>query len=500
MDFIDGQTLAEILWQTSGQKLTVEEVLFIAEQLCSVLGYLHARQPSIIFRDMKPANVMMTLNKDHLYLIDFGIARFFKPGQLRDTLAFGTAGYAPPEQYGGQTTERSDIYSLGATLHQLLTGLDPSRLKIPFSFPSIRAANPQTPPLLEELIMQMVQYDPVKRPASTLAIKRELQLVKHALQQMPLTQNVRNLKEITSPTITVMSKPRKETTLYVYRKHTDSVHGVTWAPDGKHIASCGRDKTVHVLNTAAGDNILIYKNHLSYVYAVAWSPDGTRIASTSFGNVHVWDVTNSNNCTFYHGHSFWVYAVAWSPGGMHLVTGGADGEAHLWDACTGDIICRYQGFSRVVKAIAWSSATSVVCGCEDTTLCSWDTATESTPVFYQGHKREVSSVAWSPDNTKIVSASGDKTVKIWGTNTGNTLYTYQGHAKEVYAVAWSPDGSRIASAGEDKTVHVWDAFTGNTLYIYQGHTKEVYAVAWSPDGSRIASAGEDKTVHVWQAL
>src|SRR6266699_1400755 len=128
MDFIEGETLEERLNKEPEGHLSVEETQQIGVQLCTVLGYLHSRQPPIIFRDLKPANVMMTLD-GHLYLIDFGIARHFKPGQAKDTIAFGSPGYAAPEQYGkAQTTARSDIYSLGANLHQLLTGIDLHKL------------------------------------------------------------------------------------------------------------------------------------------------------------------------------------------------------------------------------------------------------------------------------------------------------------------------------------------------------------------------------------
>ena len=146
MEFIDGDALAEILQQAGGQGLLVEEVLLIAEQLCSVLYYLHSHQPPIIFRDLKPANVMITSTGDHLYLIDFGIARIFKPAQLQDTLAFGTPGYAPPEQYGGGTTERSDIFSFGVTLHQLLTGFDPVQAMPHYRYPPVQLLNPHVPP------------------------------------------------------------------------------------------------------------------------------------------------------------------------------------------------------------------------------------------------------------------------------------------------------------------------------------------------------------------
>src|SRR6266700_3284006 len=124
MDFIEGETLEQYLDRKLNGCLPLAEVLAIGIQLCTVLNYLHTREPAIIFRDLKPANVMRTPS-GHLYLIDFGIARHFKPGQTADTIALGSPGYAAREQYSKaqtQTTPRSDIYSLGATLHQLLTG------------------------------------------------------------------------------------------------------------------------------------------------------------------------------------------------------------------------------------------------------------------------------------------------------------------------------------------------------------------------------------------
>src|SRR5438045_5310926 len=154
MDYIEGETLEAYLAKM-GSKLPVEKVLNIGIQLCSVLDYLHTRQPSIIFRDLKPANVMLTTG-DHIFLIDFGIARHFKPGQAKDTSALGSSGYAAPEQYGKmQTTPRADIYSLGATLHQLLTGNDPA--DAPFQFASLQLSSHPTLSRLDNLIIQMIE-------------------------------------------------------------------------------------------------------------------------------------------------------------------------------------------------------------------------------------------------------------------------------------------------------------------------------------------------------
>ena len=187
MDFIAGETLEEYQSKTPKGHLPLSEALDIGMQLCLVLDYLHSQQPPIVFRDLKPANIMRTPT-GQLYLIDFGIARYFKPGQAKDTVALGSHGYAAPEQYGkAQTTPRADIYSLGAVLHQLLTARDPS--EAPFRFQPLRPKSHSEPGSLntgmvdvlvnklETLITSMLAMDVNKRPPDVARVKQELHVI-----------------------------------------------------------------------------------------------------------------------------------------------------------------------------------------------------------------------------------------------------------------------------------------------------------------------------------
>ncbi|TMF41630.1 MAG: serine/threonine protein kinase, partial [Chloroflexi bacterium] len=125
MQYIEGETLEDYLKRAKGGHLPLKQVRAIGVQLSKVLYYLHAQTPSIIFRDVKPANIMRT-RRGRLYLIDFGIARHFNPNKKRDTGPLGSPGYAAPEQYGrAQSTAQTDIYGLGVTLQTLLTGKEP---------------------------------------------------------------------------------------------------------------------------------------------------------------------------------------------------------------------------------------------------------------------------------------------------------------------------------------------------------------------------------------
>lgn len=139
-----------------------EKVIKIGRQLCEVLQYLHQMSPPIIYRDMKPANVMVRSNGD-VMLIDFGTARYFKEGKLADTISLGTLGYAAPEQFGGmsQTDARTDIYGLGVTLYRLITDMNPS--EPPYEIKPIREINPALSKALEYIIVKATQRDPNER-------------------------------------------------------------------------------------------------------------------------------------------------------------------------------------------------------------------------------------------------------------------------------------------------------------------------------------------------
>lgn len=151
MDYIEGESLDKILSEYGAQP--EERVVEWAKQLCDALSYLHSQKPPIIYRDMKPANVMLK-PEGNIKIIDFGIAREYKEQNLSDTTVLGTKGYAPPEQYSGQTDPRSDIFALGMTMHHLLTGIDP-RNGEPYA--PVRQWNPELSEGIEIIIDRCVE-------------------------------------------------------------------------------------------------------------------------------------------------------------------------------------------------------------------------------------------------------------------------------------------------------------------------------------------------------
>ena len=160
MDYIQGNSLNRALEEFGAQPQ--EMVIEWAKQLCDVLGYLHSRTPAIIYRDMKPANVMLKPD-GNIMLIDFGTAREYKEKNLADTTCLGTVGYAAPEQFGGmgQTDARTDIYCLGATLYHLVTGMNPC--EPPYEIKPIREINPTLSSGLERIILKCTQRNPEDR-------------------------------------------------------------------------------------------------------------------------------------------------------------------------------------------------------------------------------------------------------------------------------------------------------------------------------------------------
>lgn len=187
MDYIEGESLDRVLKDYGAQNEAL--VLDWAKQIASVLHYLHEQQPPIIYRDMKPANIILTPS-GVIKVIDFGIAREYKQENSEDTTILGTKGYAPPEQYGQRQTDgRTDIYALGMTLHHLLTNIDPRQ--IDYQYVPIRLINEQLSISTEQIIDKCTALNPEERYQTALELLYDLE---HPELVMKTAQKQRKIK------------------------------------------------------------------------------------------------------------------------------------------------------------------------------------------------------------------------------------------------------------------------------------------------------------------
>lgn len=200
MDLIEGENLDQVIKRRG--KIPESEVREWLSQLCDVLSYLHSREPKIIFRDLKPSNVMLTKDNE-IKLIDFGIARSFKNYKNSDTVYYVSEGFSPPEQYGtGQSDERSDIYSLGALLYSLLIGGKP-KIK-DFKFESLKKYI-EISDELDNVIMLATDFIPENRPSN---VKEFMNLLNSSCNVSEIKSTIDNNVELQKEE-SEYTKPRK---------------------------------------------------------------------------------------------------------------------------------------------------------------------------------------------------------------------------------------------------------------------------------------------------
>ncbi|GJQ37523.1 MAG: serine/threonine-protein kinase [Anaerolineales bacterium] len=238
LEFIQGRDLEAVINDADGFLLE-DQVINWAIQLCDVLAYLHNHKPEpIIFRDMKPSNVIINHNGD-VVLVDFGIAKTFQTG-IKGTM-IGTEGYSPPEQYRGDATPLADIYALGATLHHVLTRRDP-RLEPPFTFAErpVRRINPNTSIELEAVVNTALQYNPTERFQTADAMKDAL---------MGVARKTGVLEKLTS---TALPTPVSSGVKPVWDfKCEDEIRGTPTLHQGILYVGC-YDNNLYALNAADG--------------------------------------------------------------------------------------------------------------------------------------------------------------------------------------------------------------------------------------------------------
>jgi len=172
MDYVEGKDLKTVLESYEGKAIPEDTVIDWAIQILDILEYLHNQSPPIIYRDLKPANIMLKDSDNRLVLIDFGLARTINPDSDSTKTTAGTYAYAPMELFQGKPELRTDLYSLGATMHCLLTGQKP---EAPFSFEPVKTLNPSVSKEVEEIVMKSLEMEAVNRYKNAEEMKAVLQ-------------------------------------------------------------------------------------------------------------------------------------------------------------------------------------------------------------------------------------------------------------------------------------------------------------------------------------
>ncbi|HWN70797.1 MAG TPA: protein kinase, partial [Haliangium sp.] len=281
--------------------------------------------------------------------------------------------------------------------------------------------------------------------------------------------------------------------------HTDAVWSASFSPDGTHIVSASRDKTVRVWRSDGTGEPLILCGHSDQVYSASFSPDGARIVSASRDKtVRVWRSDGTGQPLILRGHTDAVWSAEFSPDGALIVSASADKTVRVWRS---DIIAEplvLRGHQNEVFS-AWFTpdGSHIVSASSDRTVRVWRTDGIGLPEVLRGHDDEVTSAQSSPDGIHILSSSSDETMRVWRSDGAGEPLVLRGHDDGVYAASFSPDGARIVSASRDKTVRVWRSDGVGEPLVLRGHDDEVTSASFSPDGSRIVSASWDKTVRVW---
>jgi WD40 repeat protein len=311
----------------------------------------------------------------------------------------------------------------------------------------------------------------------------------------------------------VEKKARFPVLLQTIKGHTSGIYYVVFAPDGKHIATCGRDKIVRLWEHGSGKQVHTYEGNTESVYSVAFSPDGATLAAAGEDRkVRLYQTASGKLLHTCEGHTADVYHVGFNPTGDLLVSTGSDHTVRLWDPKTGKEIKHFEGHTDRVLGLAFTpdgGRLVTSCGTRNAGADNggevkvWDLA-GGREVFSLTEKGQgVLTVAISADGKRLAGACLDGKVRLWELATGKLVLELTGHSTEiadrdktvdVYSVAFSPDGRFLASCSGDwnsdrtGTVRLWDLATGKEAANLAGFNAPIWRVAFSPDGKRLAAS------------
>jgi WD40 repeat protein len=268
--------------------------------------------------------------------------------------------------------------------------------------------------------------------------------------------------------------------------HEGYVNQVAFSPDGKLLASVGRDSLVHLWNTATGKETHRLKGHPHDVFSVAFAPDGKTVASGCDSSIRLWDAATGKE--LWNLSVFRVEALAFSPDGKALASG-CHTQVCLWNASTGKKLRELLGHDEKVTAVAFSrDGQTLASGSLDRTIRVWDLATGKERLPLPGHKTLVTALAYAPDGK--VLATGDKVGQavLWDPATGKALQQLDRDGTDpIAAIRFSPDGKRLAAGGFNRPLQCWDPATGKLIHREESRPSfYLLTLTFAPDGRLLA--------------
>ena len=559
MEFVKGESITEFC---DTRKLSIAERLRLFERVCEAIQHAHLR--GIIHRDIKPSNVLafeMAGEAPGLKVIDFGVAKAMSQGLTAHTVyteigqMIGTLDYMSPEQSDPTSADidtRSDVYSLGVLLYELITGA------VPFDSKELRTkmhreiqriiqeVDPPTPSARlsaiatgdREKISKIEKCRQIAHKELVRDLKRELEWIPLKAMRKEPRNRYQSAMELASDIRNYLEgKPLKaapESASYKLQKYVKRnralvcgagavvatlVFGLsltTWqwreAMNARTVADAARDeaKQEKVAADVARDeakqekvaaDVARDEAKQEKVAADVARDDAkqARVESeTALVNFKAESAIGSTRRGFEAFQSGNMRVAREELSALRTLGYGDRFTTRLLKSQTDQSIATLGGLGSSISSVAFSSdGTKIASGSSDSTIRLWDLASGKELSVLRGHESEVVSVAFSPDGKTLASGSDDKSIRIWDIASAKELSVLRGHKSGVTSVAFGSDGTKLASGSYDKSIRLWDIASAKELSMLAGHESLVTSIAFSPAGRELASSGGDGTIRLW---